>query len=360
MKKVLFIIGTRPEAIKQAPVILEMQKRQSFNVIICTTGQHEDVLDEALGIFSIVPSIKLKLSRDSSSLSELYSKLLLEIEQVVLSLNPDYICVQGDTASALAGALVAFFHKIKILHIEAGLRTDSIDSPFPEELNRRVISLISNFNFCPTLRSMENLLKENVNKSKLFNVGNTVVDSVKLISQFASENIIDGKYVLITSHRRENQHLLNDFCWAINELAIKFPNIKWIFIRHYNPKLQKIVAKSLNSSLSNIYVKDPMSYIDLISLMKHAYFILTDSGGIQEEAPALSIPVFVLREDTERPEGIDAGVSVLLGTQKEKIINIISEYISNEKLLLQMRQSRCPYGDGNAAKYICDIIQRSV
>jgi len=372
MKRISIVFGTRPEAIKLIPVILELKKNKNFEVNVCVTAQHREMLDQVLEIFDIVPDVDLNLMEPNQTLSTLTSKIITSIDKYFLEHKPDIVLVQGDTTTVMSVSLVAFYHKIKVGHIEAGLRTGKKHSPFPEEINRVLTSRIADLHFAPTEISKNNLLNEEIEKENIHVTGNTVIDAlflakekvkllnpkIKGLEQFSSlENA--SPYVLITGHRRENfgDGFIN-ICKAISELANKYEEHNFIYPVHLNPKVQEPVNRIL-ANRKNIFLLEPQTYLPFISLMMNSKIILTDSGGVQEEAPSLGKPVLVMRENTERPEAVTARTVKLVGTDKQTIINEFSNLIDNETEYSQMANAINPYGDGLASKRINNILENS-
>ena len=367
MKKISIIFGTRPEAIKLIPVILELKKNKNFEINICVTAQHREMLDQVLEIFNIKPDTDLDLMQPNQTLSTLTSRIINAVDNYFSEYKPDIVLVQGDTTTVFAVSLVAFYHKVKVGHVEAGLRTGKKYSPFPEEINRVLTSRIADIHFAPTEISKNNLLKEGINSEKIFITGNTVIDALFL----AKEKVLELKpkvnglqknleeispYILITGHRRENfgEGFIN-ICSAISELALKYENYNFIYPVHLNPNVQDPVNKLL-ANKKNIFLIKPQTYLPFISLMMNSKIILTDSGGVQEEAPSLGKPVLVMRENTERPEAVTAGTVKLVGTDKQKIINEVSKLLDNNLEYKKMANAINPYGDGLASKRISEIL----
>ncbi len=364
-KKLLFIFGTRPEAIKLAPIILAARRNQNIETVVCITGQHREQLDSVLTFFKIVPDYDLNLMQPNQSLFKLTANAILKLEGVLEECMPDVVLVQGDTTTVMVGALSAFYKQIKIAHIEAGLRSFNKFSPFPEEANRLITTRLSHYHFVPTLSSKENLLAENV-KDNVHLVGNSVIDALKLgLEIIEDENTelspelkrIDPnkKIILVTCHRRESfGEPFLDICKTLNRIADEYPDFQIVYPVHLNPNIQTVAKKELNRE--NILLISPLDYPSFISLMKQAYLILTDSGGVQEEAPSLGKPILVLREVTERMEGIDAGTAFLCGTDPEIIFNLTKQYIEDEKFYTDHAKKVNPYGDGKTSERILDII----
>jgi UDP-N-acetylglucosamine 2-epimerase (non-hydrolysing) len=368
--KILIVFGTRPEAIKMAPVVHALKASPGFQTVVCVTAQHRQMLDQVLGIFEIEPDIDLNLMRTGQDLFDVTSDVLIGMRDVLKNQAPDLVLVHGDTTTAYATATAAFYAGIPVGHVEAGLRTHNLLSPFPEEFNRQIISKIARWHFAPTESSRQNLLAENVPLENIIVTGNTVIDAlfwvlqrieanstrhnqiVELLCQKLSFRWDTERFVLITGHRREN---FGDgflaICDAIRQLALAHPNIHFVYPVHLNPNVQKPVYELL-SSQANIHLIDPLEYEPFVFLLKHAYFVVTDSGGIQEEAPSLGKPVLVMREVTERPEAVEAGTVRLVGANTATIVQQVSALLTNEDEYLKMSRAHNPYGDGSAAKRI--------
>jgi UDP-N-acetylglucosamine 2-epimerase (non-hydrolysing) len=377
MKKILFVFGTRPEAIKMAPLIKVFDEYQNiFQVKICVTAQHRQMLDQVLTFFEIIPDYDFNLMTEGQTLERLTSDIILKMNDVFNSFNPDIVLVHGDTTTTLSVSLAAFYRKIKIGHVEAGLRTGNIYSPWPEEANRKICDILSNYHFVPTEVCKTNLLKENISDKTVFITGNTVIDALfltlnKIHSNVSLENEIinrvlkfgfnpNNKFVLITCHRRENfGKSFIDICEAIAHLAKQNSKISFVYPVHLNPEVNIPTYKIL-SKINNVYLLDPFVYEDFVYLMDKSYIIITDSGGIQEEAPSLGKPVLVLRETTERPEALESGVVKLVGTNKETIISNVQELLNNKKSYGIMSNSKNPYGDGKASYKIVDELRKII
>ena len=367
--KALIVIGTRPEAIKTAPVIMEMYRRpESFEVCICVTGQHREMLDQVLQLFSIKPDYDLNIMKDDQSLSELTSRLLHALDRIIFRENPDWVLVQGDTTSAMVGSLVAYYHGIKIGHIEAGLRTYDKHHPFPEEINRRITGTVADFHFAPTPIARDNLVREGVADQTISVTGNTVIDSLlHVVRIFENEHLEELKeipdsrrLILVTAHRRENfGKSLDQICSAIRTIAdIYGDEVHFVYPVHLNPNIRNPV-KQLLSNIRNITLLDPLPYRAFVQLMNRSYLILTDSGGIQEEAPSLNKPVLVMRNTTERPEAIEAGAAKIVGTDSGSIVKAAKNLLDNSAEYQSMANTKNPYGDGNAAEKICEALFNS-
>jgi len=355
-KKILFIFGTRPEAIKMAPVIKEFKKEKSIDVKVCITAQHREMLDQVLNFFGIKPDYDLNLMKPNQSLFDITANSLKSLEKVLDKEKPDLIFVQGDTTTAFVGALAGFYKKMKVAHIEAGLRSHNKYSPFPEEINRVLVGHVADYHFAPTERAKENLYRENIKKN-VYVVGNTVIDALflglNIIKKEGEEkfykyfDFIDfsKKIILVTGHRRENfGKPFENICYALKEIA-KREDVEIVYPVHLNPNVKKPVNEILNG-VRNIHLIEPLEYPYLIWLMSKSYLVLTDSGGIQEEAPSLGKPVLVMRDVTERTEGIEAGTAKLVGTSKETVINEISILLDNKKYYDKMAKAINPYGKG--------------
>lgn len=374
MKRVLLVFGTRPEAIKMAPLALKLQQNiEDFETKVCVTGQHRQMLDQVLELFNLKPDFDLNLMKPGQTLSDVTSGVLKGLEQVFEEWLPDIILVHGDTATTFAASLAGYYHKVKIGHVEAGLRTGDLYSPWPEEANRQLTGVLATYHFAPTKSSYDNLLKENVNPETIIVTGNTVIDALlqvkdkveqdqDLIHKFEQEfKFLDKskKLVLVTGHRRENfgQGFLN-ICTALANLAKKYSDIQIVYPVHLNPNVQKPVNELL-SGIDNIFLIQPQDYLPFVYLMNRSYLILTDSGGIQEEAPSLGKPVLVMRDTTERPEAVDAGTVRLVGTDVSTIEKSVSELLENTSLYNAMAAAHNPYGDGTSCQQIIDFLRRN-
>ena len=382
MKKILLIFGTRPEAIKMAPLILELHKHSNkVETIVCVTGQHREMLDQVLSIFKIKPDFDLNIMKQGQDLYDITSNVLVGLRDIYKQVHPDLVLVHGDTTTSMAAALAAYYQQISVGHVEAGLRTHNIYSPWPEEINRQLIGRISSYNFSPTATSSVNLLKEGADKSTIYITGNTVIDSlywvvnkiktdeqlnIRLKAEIKSFGYdIDRlqhqkRMVLITGHRRENLgegfiHIAQ----AIQELSTHFPDVDFVYPMHLNPNVRKSIHEVLGNDLahfSNMFFIEPLEYLSFIYMMEKADIVLTDSGGIQEEAPSLKKPVLVMRDTTERPEAVEAGTVILVGTDKEKIVANVSQLLTDNAHYQQMAKAINPYGDGKACERIVDIL----
>ena len=374
IKKVLIVFGTRPEAIKMAPLVQEFKKYSEFNVKVCVTAQHRQMLDQVLEIFGIVPDYDLDIMRAGQDLYDLSSRILLKIRDVLDEFKPDIVFVHGDTTTASIASLAAFYKQIKVAHVEAGLRTGDIYSPFPEEINRQLVGIIASYHFAPTNLSKQNLIKENKSPENIVVTGNTVIDALfLLLERMQKDNALKDKIltslstkydtnrgkkiILVTGHRRENfgDGFIN-ICEALKTLAIKNPNVDIVYPVHLNPNVQEPVKKIL-SGIGNVRLIAPLEYDEFVYLMSMAHFIITDSGGIQEEAPSLGKPVLVMRNTTERPEAIEAGSVKIVGVGKENIVSQAQILLDDDEIYQKMSQSRSPYGDGKASIKIVEFIK---
>ena len=374
MKKVMLVFGTRPEAIKMAPLVKEFQKYpESFETVVCVTGQHRQMLDQVLHLFEITPDYDLDIMKQGQDLYDVTSRVLLGMRDVLKEVKPDVVLVHGDTTTSTAAALAAFYQQIPVGHVEAGLRTHNIYSPWPEEMNRQITGRIATYNFAPTPLSKQNLLREAVAEESITVTGNTVIDAlywvvnkIKNDDSLNSEletvlktagydpaRLSDGrKLVLITGHRRENfGDGFISMCTAIKDLSEKYPDVDFVYPMHLNPNVRKPIHEVFGENLSNLgnmFFIEPLEYLSFVYLMEKSTIVLTDSGGIQEEAPGLGKPVLVMRDTTERPEALDAGTVKLVGTDYNKIVNEVSALLDDESAYEKMSKAVNPYGDGLA------------
>lgn len=375
MKKVLIVFGTRPEAIKMAPVVQEFKKNHDhFVTKVCVTGQHREMLDQVLDLFKIIPEYDLDIMKPNQDLNDVTSNILLKIKYVLKEFLPDLVLVHGDTVTTFATSLAAYYQKIKICHVEAGLRTGNLFSPWPEEANRKLTGVLTDYHFAPTATSKKNLLNEGVCESSIFVTGNTVIDALKLVNNRINsdkdlrskieESIINSgfqefnsKFILVTGHRRENfgKGFLN-ICESLKTLAKNNPDINILYPVHLNPNVRKPV-KNLLSNISNVKLVEPFQYEEFIFLMNKSYLILTDSGGIQEEAPSLGVPVLVMRDTTERPEALESGTVKLVGCDQNKIVKEVQNLLNNSNEYKKMCKAINPYGDGKTSKRILKILK---
>ncbi len=384
MKRIMLVFGTRPEAIKMAPLAIELKNEKAhFETIVCVTGQHREMLDQVLDVFDIKPEYDLNIMQQGQDLYDITARVLKGMRDVLKECKPDVVLVHGDTTTSTAAALAAFYQQIPVGHVEAGLRTNNIYSPWPEEMNRQLTSHIATYNFAPTPLSRENLLKENVAEEKITVTGNTVIDalywvvnkinndtmlqtdiatSLRLAGYDTSRLANDRKMVLITGHRRENfgEGFIH-ICTAIKDLAKSFPDVDFVYPMHLNPNVRKpiheVFGQDLNH-LGNMFFIEPLEYLSFVYMMEKSHIVLTDSGGIQEEAPGLGKPVLVMRTTTERPEAVSAGTVKLVGTDYQTIVDCVSSLIDDRELYDTMSKAVNPYGDGLACKRIVEKLKR--
>ena len=352
--KLLVVVGTRPEAIKMAPVIRRLSAEPGCAVRVCATAQHRQMLDQALGLFGITPDIDLDLMRPDQTLNELAARVFAALDATLAKESPDWLLVQGDTTTAMCASVAAFHRRVRVGHVEAGLRTGDFDHPFPEEMNRRVADLVADAHFVPTRRAARALELEHVPAAQVFLTGNTVVDALLEIASREKE-LPEEDLILITAHRRESfGEPLERIVRAIGRLAKRFPATRFVHVTHPNPNVARVVRR--NAELPNVTLVEPVDYLELVRLMRRARLILTDSGGIQEEAPTFGKPVLVLREKTERPEGVEAGLARLVGTDEELIVSEAASLLSDGALRRRMAGRANPYGDGLASERIASIL----
>jgi len=359
MKHLLCIVGTRPEAIKMASVIYELRALNTFHLTVVSTGQHLEMLDQALKSFEIVPDVRLAVMSENQDLTALSSKLMLELGRLFTDLKPDVVLVQGDTTSVMIASLAAAYKGIKIAHIEAGLRTRDFENPFPEEINRVVVGSLASWHFAPTENAKQNLIKEGISANDILVCGNTSIDALWLAKGDLSDLEIDTakRLIVITAHRRENLgDSLVSICSAILKLSERHKDVCFVFPVHLNPKV-RLTVFSMLSGVENIFLCDPLNYSSFVELMKKSYLILTDSGGIQEEATALKKPVLILRDQTERPEGVSAGMAKLIGTSCQKIVSEVDRLLLDDLEYMSMRQGQSPYGVGDSGKRIAGFLK---
>ncbi len=382
MKKIMLVFGTRPEAIKMAPLVKEFQKfPEQYQTIVCVTGQHREMLDQVLNIFEITPDYDLNIMKRGQDLYDVTSRVLVGMRDVINEAKPDIVLVHGDTTTSTASALAAFYQQIPVGHVEAGLRTYDIYSPWPEEMNRLITGRIATYHFAPTPLSKNNLLKENVSQSAIYVTGNTVIDALYMVVNKINNNallslelantlksagydtsrLVGGKkLVLITGHRRENfgDGFIN-MCTAIKDLTIQYPDVDFVYPMHLNPNVRKPIHEVFGedlSNLDNIFFIEPLEYLSFVYLMNQCTIVLTDSGGIQEEAPGLGKPVLVMRDTTERPEALDAGTVKLVGTDYNKITSEVAKLLDDKSYYEAMSRAVNPYGDGKACERIVNIL----
>lgn len=362
------VFGTRPEGIKMAPIIKELEKRPNIESIICITAQHREMLDQVLNLFDIKPDYDLNIFKPGQTLTEITTRALTGLEEVINKEEPNILLVQGDTTTVFAGALAAFYHKVRIGHVEAGLRSGNLYSPYPEEANRKLTGVITDFHFAPTERNKKNLLNEDYPEEKIYITGNTVIDALKytikdgyifdnlLLNELDYEN---KRIILLTSHRRENiGEPMENIFRAIRDIVVNHEEVEVVFPVHLNPKVREIANRILGKN-SRIHLIEPLDYEPFTNLMAKSNIVVTDSGGLQEEAPTLGIPVLVVREETERPEGVEAGTAKLVGTEYKNLYDNLETLLINKDEYEKMAKAVNPYGDGNAAERIVDILVNS-
>lgn len=364
-KKILFVFGTRPEAIKMCPLIKELKKNNKFQICVCLTGQHKEMLEQVMSVFDVIPDYNLNIMRKNQTLFDITEKVLRNIKDVILTEKPDLVLVHGDTTTTFASALAAYYLKVPIGHVEAGLRTYDVYSPFPEEFNRQSVSIISQYNFAPTELSKDNLIREGKDPTKIFVTGNTVIDALKDTvrddyNHPELEWVDNSRLILVTIHRRENQgKALENIFNAILRVVDSTPDVKIIYPIHLNPILRETAVKILGNH-PRIHLIEPLNVIDCHNIMAKSFFILTDSGGIQEEAPSLGKPVLVARNVTERPEGVKAGTLRIVGTDEDSIYDNCKILLDNKDEYQRMSATKNPYGDGFASKRIIKILEEQL
>ncbi|HBI16161.1 MAG TPA: UDP-N-acetylglucosamine 2-epimerase (non-hydrolyzing) [Desulfobulbaceae bacterium] len=370
---VLCIFGTRPEAIKMAPLIDELRARPGLRLKVCVTAQHREMLDQVLDLFAIRPDYDLRIMQPGQDLYDLTARLLQKLRSVLTREQPNLVLVHGDTTTTMAASLAAYYARVPVGHVEAGLRTGDKYQPFPEEINRRVTGVIADLHFAPTQRARQNLLREGVGAERIFVTGNTVIDALMIIRQRLSGDPIlirefagrypwlatCGRMVLVTGHRRENfGEGFREICQALVDLARAYPEVAFVYPVHLNPQVQKPVTAILSSAkVSNIFLTAPQEYAAFVYLLDRCTLVLTDSGGVQEEAPSFGKPVVVMRDTTERPEAVEAGIACLAGNAREKIVAAVSRLLDDQAHYQAMRKAVNPYGDGRAARRIVEIVE---
>lgn len=359
----MLVFGTRPEAIKMCPLVNELKKRKSLETVVCVTGQHREMLNQVLETFDVVPDYDLSIMKDKQTLFDITTSILSKIKDVLEKEKPDVVLVHGDTSTTFVTALACFYLQIPVGHVEAGLRTYNIYSPYPEEFNRQAVSIISQYNFAPTDRARDNLIKEGKDAAKIWVTGNTVIDALQTTvredySHPELEWAKGSRLIFITAHRRENLgEPMHNMFRAIRRVMEEHPDVKALYPIHMNPVVRQAADEELGG-LDRIHIIDPIEVFDCHNIMAHSYLILTDSGGIQEEAPSLGKPVLVMRDTTERPEGIAAGTLKLVGTEEETIYRNFKELLENREAYNAMAKANNPYGDGHACERIADILER--
>ncbi len=362
MKKVMLVFGTRPEAIKMCPLVNELKSREKIKTVVCVTGQHRQMLDQVLEAFNVEPDYDLSIMKDKQTLFDVTTNILNRIKEVLENEKPDICLVHGDTSTTFVTALACFYLQIPVGHVEAGLRTYNIYSPYPEEFNRQAVGIVSQYNFAPTEMSKENLLKEGKNPSSIYVTGNTAIDALKTTvkDDYYNEHLdwaSDSRLIMLTAHRRENLgEPMHQMFRAIKRIVNEHQDVKVIYPIHMNPVVRKAADEELGND-NRIRIIEPLDVLDFHNFLARCYLILTDSGGIQEEAPSLGKPVLVMRDTTERPEGIKAGTLKLVGTHEETIYNEFKLLLENEDEYNKMSHASNPYGDGFACKRIADILE---
>lgn len=365
MKKIMLIFGTRPEAIKMCPLVNELKTRKKFNIKVCVTGQHKEMLEQVLEAFNVTPDYNLSIMKDKQTLFDVTTNILNRIKEILEKEMPDLVLVHGDTSTTFASALACFYLHIPVGHVEAGLRTYNLDSPFPEEFNRQTVSLIAKYNFAPTKLSYDNLLKERKRKENIYITGNTAIDALKTTVKEDYKNSVldwasDSRLIMLTAHRRENLGIpLHNMFKAIKRIIEEFEDVKVVYPIHMNPAVRE-TAKEVFEDCDKIKIIEPLNVLDFHNFLARSYLILTDSGGIQEEAPSLGKPVLVMRNTTERPEGIKAGTLKLVGTDEERIYKEFKKLLIDKTEYDKMAHSSNPYGDGFACKKIADILEKKL
>lgn len=365
MKKILLVFGTRPEAIKMSPLVLELNKHDEFENVVCITGQHREMLDQVLKTFDIIPDYNLDIMKDRQSLTDITANILKEIEGVLDEETPDVVLVHGDTSTTFATALASFYKEIPVGHVEAGLRTHNIKSPYPEEFNRQVVGLFADYHFAATEKAAQNLIFEGKDKKNIYITGNTVIDALKTTvnEEYSHPELNwakDSRLILVTAHRRENMgQPLENIAKAILEIVENNEDVKVIYPVHLNPKISEIINPIIGNH-KRIHLIKPLEVLDFHNFIDQSYFVMSDSGGIQEEAPSLGKPVLVLRDTTERPEGVDAGTLKLVGTEYEDIVRETQRLLDDKEEFLRMSKASNPYGDGFASERIVKILEESL
>ena len=365
MKTIMLVFGTRPEAIKMCPLVNELKKNDSVNTVVVVTGQHRQMLDQVLETFGIVPDYDLSIMKDKQTLFDITTSILSKIKDVIEEVRPDVVLVHGDTSTTFVTALACFYLQVPVGHVEAGLRTYDIYSPYPEEFNRQVVSIISKYNFAPTELSKQNLIREGKNPDSIYVTGNTVIDALKTTvrDDYTNEHLEwakDSRFILITAHRRENLgEPMHNMFRAIKRVIDEHNDVKAIYPIHMNPVVRDAAEKELGGT-DRIRIIEPLDVLDFHNFMSRSYLILTDSGGIQEEAPTFGVPVLVMRDTTERPEGVEAGTLKLVGTSEEVIYEWFTKLLDNKDEYLKMAQAANPYGDGFACERIVKILEEDI
>jgi UDP-N-acetylglucosamine 2-epimerase (non-hydrolysing) len=363
--KVMSIFGTRPEAVKMAPLVKELEKNELIESIVCVTAQHREMLDQVLSIFELNTDYDLDIMQQRQTLTDITVRVIKGLEEVLDKAKPDVVLVHGDTTTSFAAALAAFYKQIQVGHVEAGLRTFNRYEPFPEEMNRKLTGSLANLHFSPTPLAKENLLNERVEEESIFVTGNTVIDALKTtveedysfsVAELNDINYSKNRVITMTAHRRENLgEPLKNICEAVRQIVLEFEDVEVVYAVHKNPAVRE-VAEAILGNISRVHLIEPLDLKDMHNLMKRSYLVLTDSGGLQEEVPSLGKPVLVLRNVTERPEGIEAGTLKLAGIEKENIYDLTKELLCNKEVYNKMAQSKNPFGDGEASRRIVEAI----
>lgn len=361
MKTVMVVFGTRPEAIKMCPLVNELKRRNNINTVVCVTGQHRQMLDQVLDAFQVVPEYDLSIMKDNQTLADITARILMRLQEVLAEVRPDVVLVHGDTSTSFAAALACFYRQIPVGHVEAGLRTYNIYSPYPEEFNRQAVGILAHYHFAPTVRARENLLREGRDPSAIFVTGNTAIDALKTtVRQDYSHPELQwawgSRLILITAHRRENlgqpmRHMFR----AIRRVMTEHPDVKAVYPIHMNPQVRAIAEEEL-CNCDRVHLIEPLGVLDFHNFLARSYLVLTDSGGIQEEAPSLGKPVLVMRNTTERPEGIQAGTLKLVGTDENTIYENFKRLLEDRQTYEAMATASNPYGDGSASRRIADVL----
>ena len=362
MKKIMLVFGTRPEAIKMCPLVNELKKRKQLETVVCVTGQHRQMLDQVLKAFNITPNYNLSIMKDKQTLFDITINILNKIDTVLDEVKPDVVLVHGDTSTTFATALACYYKQISVGHVEAGLRTHDIYSPYPEEFNRQAVGIVAEYNFAPTEMAKENLLHEGKKRESIYVTGNTAIDALKttvkeVYSHPELDWVSDSRLIVITAHRRENLgEPMHNMFRAIRRIMDEYPDVKAIYPIHMNPMVREAAQQELGDC-DRIHIIEPLEVLDFHNFLSRSFLILTDSGGIQEEAPSLGKPVLVMRDTTERPEGMIAGTLKLVGTEEETIYRNFKELLENEDFYNKMAYASNPYGDGHACERIANILE---
>lgn len=365
MKKVMLVFGTRPEAIKMCPLVKELKSRKNLETVVCVTGQHREMLKQVLDVFEVVPDYDLDIMKQGQNLYDITINILERIKTVLDKEHPDLVLVHGDTSTSFVTALACFYSQIKVGHVEAGLRTYNIESPYPEEFNRQAVGIVSKFNFSPTKLSAGNLMREGKDESSIYITGNTVIDALKTTVKKDYKNEVTdwaegSRLILLTAHRRENLgEPMRGMFRAIRRIADEFEDVKVVYPMHLNPKVRE-VAHDVFDGQDRIRLIEPLDVFDFHNFMAKSHLVLTDSGGIQEEAPSLGKPVLVMRDTTERPEGVEAGTLKLVGTEEENVYTECKKLLIDNELYNSMSEAKNPYGDGHSSERIADIIEEQL